>query len=38
MIHKPSFMKIGTGVEGILKFYPSNLEGCNVYIIDGRAS
>jgi hypothetical protein len=28
-------MKIGTGVQEILRFYISNLEGCNVGITDG---
>jgi hypothetical protein len=27
MIYIPSFMKIGTGVEGTLRFCPSNLKG-----------
>jgi hypothetical protein len=37
MIYIPSFMKIGTGVQAILKFFSSlrNLGGCNVGIIDG---
>jgi hypothetical protein len=30
MIFLPSFMKIGTGVEGIIRFGLSNLKGCNV--------
>jgi hypothetical protein len=29
MMYLPSFMKSGIGVEGILRFCPSNLEGCN---------
>jgi hypothetical protein len=32
MIYLPSFMKIGTGVEGILRFCVSNLEGGNVVL------
>jgi hypothetical protein len=35
MIHIPIFMKIGTGFHGILRFYLSNLKGCNVGITDG---
>jgi hypothetical protein len=31
-----SYMKIGTGVRGILRFCLSNLKGCNVGISDGR--
>jgi hypothetical protein len=30
MIFLPSFMKIVTGFEAILRFYLSNLNGCNV--------
>jgi hypothetical protein len=30
------FKKIGTGVEGILRFCLSNLKGCNVGITDKR--
>jgi hypothetical protein len=29
------FMKIGTDVEGILRFRSTNLKGCNVGITDG---
>jgi hypothetical protein len=36
MIYIPSFMKIGTGVQAILRFPLSNLRGCNVGITDGR--
>jgi hypothetical protein len=32
----PSFMKIGTGVQAILKFSLRNLRGCNVGITDVR--
>jgi hypothetical protein len=35
-IYIPSFMKICTGVEGILRLCLSNLKGCNVFITDGR--
>jgi hypothetical protein len=31
-----SFMKIVTGVQGILRFCLSNLNGCNVGITDGK--
>jgi hypothetical protein len=34
MIYLPSFMKIGKGVQAILRFCLSNLKGCNVGIID----
>jgi hypothetical protein len=30
------FMKIGTGVQAILRFSFRNLRGCNVGITDGR--
>jgi hypothetical protein len=36
MIHIPSSMKVGTGIQAILRFYLSNLRGCNVGITDGR--
>jgi hypothetical protein len=36
MIYIPSFMKIGKGVEGILRSCLSNLKGCNAGITDGR--
>jgi hypothetical protein len=29
-------MKLGTGVEAILRFFPGNLKGCNFGITDGR--
>jgi hypothetical protein len=36
MIYIRSFMKIGVGVQVILRFGYSNLKGCNVGITDGR--
>jgi hypothetical protein len=36
MIYLPSFMKIGTGVQTILRFCLRNLKGCNVGITDRR--
>jgi uncharacterized protein YraI len=36
MIYLPRFMKIGRGVQAILRFCNSNLNGCNVTITDGR--
>jgi hypothetical protein len=36
MIYLPSFMKIGTGVQAILRFCLRNLKGCDVGITDGR--
>jgi hypothetical protein len=36
MIYIPSFMKIGTGVQAILRFCLSKLRGCNVGITDGK--
>jgi hypothetical protein len=35
MIYKPNFMKIGVGIEKILRFRLSNFGGCNVGITDG---
>jgi hypothetical protein len=35
VIYISSFMRIGKGVEGILRFYLSNLKGCNVGITEG---
>jgi hypothetical protein len=35
MIYTPSFMKIGKGVQAIIRFYIINLRGCNVGITDG---
>jgi hypothetical protein len=32
----PSFMKVGTGIQAILRFYLSNLNCCNVDVTDGR--
>jgi hypothetical protein len=34
-IYTPSFMKIYTGVQAILRFCLSHLRGCNVGIADG---
>jgi hypothetical protein len=36
VIYIPSFMQIGTGVDGILRFCHSNLKVCNVGVTDGR--
>jgi hypothetical protein len=36
MIYLPSFMKTGKGIQAILRFDLSNLNGCNVGINDGR--
>jgi hypothetical protein len=36
VIYIPSFMKIFTGVEKILRFCFSNMKGCNFVITDGR--
>jgi hypothetical protein len=36
IIPVPSFLKIGTGVQAILRFFLRNLRGCNVGITDGR--
>jgi hypothetical protein len=33
MTYLPSFMKIGTGVQAILRPFLRNLKGCNVGII-----
>jgi hypothetical protein len=35
MIHVQSFMIIGSGFEGILRFCLRNLKGCNVGVTDG---
>jgi uncharacterized protein YraI len=35
-IYIPNFMRIGTGVQAILRFCLSNFRGCNVGISDGR--
>jgi hypothetical protein len=37
MIYMPIFMKIGTGVQAILRFCLRNLRSCNIVITDGRA-
>jgi hypothetical protein len=31
-----SFMKIGAGIQAVLKFCLRNLRGCNVGITDGK--
>jgi hypothetical protein len=36
MIYIPSFIKVGTSVQAILRFCLRNLRGCNVGITDGR--
>jgi hypothetical protein len=36
MMILPSFMKIGIGVQGILRFCLSNLNGCNVGDAEGK--
>jgi hypothetical protein len=36
IIYLPSFMKIGTGVQVILRFCFRNVRGCNVGITDER--
>jgi hypothetical protein len=36
MIFLPSFTKTGTGVEGILRCFLSNLKGCDVAVTYGR--
>jgi hypothetical protein len=36
MIHVSSFMKIGTGVQAILRGFLRNLRGCNVGITNRR--
>jgi hypothetical protein len=36
MIYIPSSMKIGTGIQAILRFFLRHLRGCNVGITDGR--
>jgi hypothetical protein len=36
MIYIPSFMKIGAGVQVLLRFYLRNLRGCNIDITDMR--
>jgi hypothetical protein len=34
-IYTPSLMKIGTGVQAILRFCLVSLNGCNIGITDG---
>jgi hypothetical protein len=36
IIYLPSFMKIDTGVQAILRFFLRNLRGCNVGFIDEK--
>jgi hypothetical protein len=36
VIFLSSFMKIGLGVQAILRFFLRNLRGCNVGITNGR--
>jgi hypothetical protein len=36
VIPLPSFMKSGTGIQAIIRFYHSNLNGCIVGITEGR--
>jgi hypothetical protein len=36
MTYIPSFMKIGTGVQAILRIFLRNFTGCNIGITDGR--
>jgi hypothetical protein len=36
MIYIPCFMKIGIGIQAILRFYLSNLRGCNDCITDRK--
>jgi hypothetical protein len=36
MIIFSSFMKTGTDVQEVLRFYITNFRGCNVGITDGR--
>jgi hypothetical protein len=36
MIYLPRFVEIGTGVKTILRFFHSNLKGCNSGITDDR--
>jgi uncharacterized protein YraI len=36
VINVPSFMKIGRGVQAILRFCLRNLIGCNVSVTDVR--
>jgi hypothetical protein len=36
VIYVPCFMKIGTSLQSILRFYLKSLKGCNVGITEGR--
>jgi uncharacterized protein YraI len=36
MIYLPSFMKIATGVQAVLRFCLRNVKGCNLGITVGR--
>jgi hypothetical protein len=36
IIYLPSFMKIGIGIQAIIRVFYRNLMGCNVGITDGR--
>jgi hypothetical protein len=36
MTYITSFMEIGTGVQAVLRSYPSNLKGCNAGNTDRR--
>jgi hypothetical protein len=36
MIFFPSFMNIGGGIQAMLRFILSNLNGCNVGITNGK--
>jgi hypothetical protein len=36
MTYVPSIMKIGEGIQAIIKFRLRNLRGCNVDITEGR--
>jgi hypothetical protein len=36
LINLPTFIKIVTGVQEILRFWLRNVRGCNVGITDGR--
>jgi hypothetical protein len=36
MIYIPIFMKFGTDVQAMLRFFPSNIKGCNAGFTDGR--
>jgi hypothetical protein len=36
MIYLMIFIKIGTGIEKIIRFFFRNLRGCNIGITDGK--